>query len=149
MKKFAIFLVLNFGALFLGAQLMGSPVENVWYQQVHKAPWTPPGWVFGAAWFTIMLLFSIYLSRNFQLKNRYWFVLYAIHLFLNIAWNPLFFSFHYVLLSLIVIVLLWVTVVLFMRKTSRGENLFLLPYFIWLLVAISLNGYVLFMNEGI
>lgn len=47
---FGLFFIINFGALGLGALLMdSSPIENEWYVQLNKAPWTPPGWVFGAA----------------------------------------------------------------------------------------------------
>lgn len=44
----------------------GSPADNDWYTSLNKAPWTPPGWVFGFAWTTIMILYSIYLSRVFK-----------------------------------------------------------------------------------
>ncbi|NDH69532.1 MAG: tryptophan-rich sensory protein, partial [Gammaproteobacteria bacterium] len=46
--RLLLFFVLNFGALYVGALLMnGSPATNEWYQQLDKAPWTPPGWFFG------------------------------------------------------------------------------------------------------
>ena len=60
MKKtllFFVFLIVNFGGLYLGAILMGSsPGSNTWYNNLQKAPWTPPGYFFGIAW-TILLCF--------------------------------------------------------------------------------------------
>ena len=49
LKYLIIFLIINFGALGLGVLLMQNGPETDWYLQLNKAPWTPPGWVFGAA----------------------------------------------------------------------------------------------------
>lgn len=47
MKKtllFFVFLIVNFGGLYLGGILMGSnPGSNTWYNNLQQAPWTPPG----------------------------------------------------------------------------------------------------------
>jgi len=48
------FLLLNFGALAVGGFFTGKGVPSYWYSDLIKAPWTPPGWVFGFAWTTIM-----------------------------------------------------------------------------------------------
>ena len=74
MKKklsyFILFLLLNFGALALGSILMGgSPMENTWYQNLPKAPWTPPGYVFGVAWSSIMICFSLFMARLMTTNN--------------------------------------------------------------------------------
>ena len=62
MKKtllFFVFLIINFGGLYLGGILMGSsPGSNTWYNNLQKAPWTPPGYFFGIAW-TIDSLFYL------------------------------------------------------------------------------------------
>ncbi|NRA92357.1 MAG: tryptophan-rich sensory protein, partial [Psychroserpens sp.] len=60
--RFLVFAVINFSALGLGTILMGNGATSSWYQQLNKAPWTPEGWVFGAAWFTVMLCFSAYMA---------------------------------------------------------------------------------------
>ena len=44
---------------------MANGPQTEWYLNLNKAHWTPPGWVFGAAWTTIMICFSIYLSYLF------------------------------------------------------------------------------------
>jgi hypothetical protein len=48
MLRLILFLIINFGALGIGGLLLGNPATNEWYQSLNKAPWTPPGWVFGA-----------------------------------------------------------------------------------------------------
>jgi len=45
-KNVVCFLILNFGALFIGAQFTGPGVNSDWYGLMNKAPWTPPGWFF-------------------------------------------------------------------------------------------------------
>ena len=111
-KPLLIFLILNFGALGLGGFLMGGEVTGEWYQNVNKAPWTPPGWVFGAAWTTIMLLFSFYMASAWsQIENRNFLIgLFAFQWVLNVAWNPVFFKFHQVGFGLLLIAALTVLV---------------------------------------
>jgi tryptophan-rich sensory protein len=53
-----LFFILNFAALAVGGLFTGSGVSSEWYQNLDKAPWTPPGWVFGAAWPFIMICFG-------------------------------------------------------------------------------------------
>ena len=112
---FGLFFVLNFGALALGSLLMGSsPIENEWYVQLNKAPWTPPGWVFGAAWTTIMLLFTIYLTlqQKEKLTNKRFIFLFTLQFLTNVLWNPIFFYFHWTFLGMVVILLLFISLVL-------------------------------------
>ena len=148
---FGLFFVLNFGALALGSLLMGSsPIENEWYVQLNKAPWTPPGWVFGAAWTTIMLLFTIYLTiqEEEKLNNKRFLVLFTLQFLTNVLWNPIFFYFHWTLLGMIIMLLLIISLVLMLYyfKLRSWKSLFLLPYLIWLSVAFSLNAYSWWMN---
>ncbi len=62
LARLIIFLFINFGALAIGSIFTGKGVPSDWYASLNKAPWTPPGWVFGAAWFSIMLCFTIYMA---------------------------------------------------------------------------------------
>jgi tryptophan-rich sensory protein len=148
---FGLFLILNFGALALGSLLMGSsPVENEWYVQLNKAPWTPPGWVFGAAWTTIMLLFTIYLTlqKKEKITNKRFILLFTLQFLTNVLWNPIFFYFHGTFLGMIVMLLLIASLVLMLYyfKASSWKSLFLFPYLLWLIVAFSLNAYSWWMN---
>ena len=56
------FLVLNFLALGIGGIFTGKGVPSEWYVQLNKAPWTPPGWMFGFAWTSIMICFALYMA---------------------------------------------------------------------------------------
>lgn len=153
MKQFKLtilFLILNFGGLAIGNLLMNNGPMTDWYINLNKAPWTPPGWVFGAAWTTIMLCFSIYLGRLFTIestnKNK---IIFAIQFVLNVSWNYLFFNLHWVVFSLLNITLLTVLLLLYFFRYGRLANNYkylLLPYIVWLFVATSLNFYVLIFN---
>jgi tryptophan-rich sensory protein len=145
------FLFLNFGALALGGLFAGSGAGSNWYAELNKAPWTPPGWVFGFAWTTIMLCFSVYMATLYAKTKsvKTVIILYAIQWILNVAWNPIFFHLHNPIIGLIVIVALTSLVTYFLfryRSSQKGFSLLLLPYVIWLFIATSLNAYVVFMN---
>ncbi|NQV77040.1 MAG: tryptophan-rich sensory protein [Lutibacter sp.] len=145
-----IFLVLNFSALGIGNLLMNNGPTSNWYMELNKAPWTPPGWFFGVAWTTIMICFSIYMSFLIvQKPNSYVLSLFIIQFLLNIFWNYAFFNQHLVGLGLLVILLLTLVVGYFLiTYTSQLSQISLLivPYFVWLIVASSLNAYVYFNN---
>lgn len=149
-----IFLILNFAALGIGSLLMGNQVSGEWYQNLNKAPWTPPGWVFGAAWTTVMVTFSVFMAMLYSKANAQniltaVLVIYAIQWILNVLWNGLFFRWHLPLMGLIEIILLLFTLLVLCYNGIQltGLNtLWLAPYLLWLIVAISLNGYVVFNN---
>jgi tryptophan-rich sensory protein len=150
-KPLIIFLILNFGALGIGGLLMGGEVQGQWYQNLNKAPWTPPGWVFGAAWTTIMVCFSIYMASAWTtLENtKFLLALFIFQWILNVAWNPLFFKFHQVEAGLLTIAALTILVGFFqfgLLGQMKWKSALILPYFAWLLVATSLNLYILVKN---
>lgn len=153
MPKLILFLVLNFAALGIGGILMGNPATNEFYQNVNKAPWTPPGWVFGFAWTSIMICFSIFLYQASEKHNiidlKLFYLFYALQWLLNVIWNPVFFKYQLVLAGLIIIIVLTVLVFWFLvwsYKNTRMATIFILPYFIWLLIATSLNAYIYLYN---
>jgi tryptophan-rich sensory protein len=150
-KKIFLFLVLNFTALAIGGLFTGSGATSMWYQDLNKAPWTPPGWVFGAAWTFIMICFAVYMAYLIDHKTdrKIIITLFSIQWILNILWNPIFFYLQEVLLGMINISLLTLLIgYLFFsyRKELKVKSIFIVPYLIWLLIATSLNGYILLYN---
>lgn len=154
MKQFfvllVIFLVVNFGSLYVGNLLQGAGPFSEWYQGLNIAPWTPPGWVFGAAWSLIMFCFSIYMATLFRQVTisqlAPWFGLQVIF---NIAWNPTFFRYHHTIAAMVVLIGLTIVVGVIAWKFSSEmswKSILLAPYLIWLLIALSLNGYVILNN---
>lgn len=153
MFKLILFFCLNFAALGIGGILIGNPGTNEWYQSVNKAPWTPPGWVFGFAWTSIMVCFSLflyYVSLKFtfsELKVLY--LLFALQWLLNVLWNPVFFRYQFVLAGLWMIIALTLLVGWFTYwgfKNMGFTAIYMLPYFVWLIIATSLNAYIYIKN---
>ena len=151
LPRLLIFLLLNFGALGIGGYFTGAGVRSDWYADLAKAPWTPPGWVFGFAWTSIMICFSIYMAFLWKtgIDKKRLASLYSLQWLLNVLWNPLFFYFHRTGLSMFDISALTLLVgyLLFhYRKDLLWKSALLLPYFIWLLIASSLNGFIVLGN---
>tara|TARA_R110000787_G_scaffold166642_6_gene279662 strand:- start:1161 stop:1625 length:465 start_codon:yes stop_codon:yes gene_type:complete len=149
-KYLILFLVINFSGLGFGSWLMNNGPMTNWYLSLTKASWTPPGWVFGAAWTTIMICFSIYLMYLFTKKyTDKKLSLFIIQVIFNVSWNYIFFNQHQVLLALIVITLLTALIFyLFFTylKEQKKTSYLLLPYMIWLCIATSLNLYIFIHN---
>lgn len=149
--RILIFLVLNFAALGIGSLFTSNGVSSDWYINLNKAPWTPPGWVFGAAWTTIMICFAFYMAYAWDtVANRNLLIgLFIIQWVLNILWNPVFFKYQEVFFGLIVISTLTLLVGCFLISYWNQldlKSLLILPYFLWLLIATSLNTYILLNN---
>jgi tryptophan-rich sensory protein len=149
-KYLILFLIINFGSLAIGSWLMDNGPMSNWYRSLNQAPWTPAGWVFGLAWTSIMVFFSIYLAFLFQQENNVKRkVLYILHIFLNISWNYIFFNQHLVGLGLFTIVLLTIVLLYYFftfNTQLKKIRLLLVPYLLWLFIATSLNAYILFNN---
>jgi tryptophan-rich sensory protein len=129
---------------------MADGSNSDWYIDLNKAPWTPPGWVFGLAWSFLLICFSIYLALLSQKKvSNKLVVIILLQYLLNISWNYFFFNQHLIELGLIDLSILTITVLYIFYsnlKTMRWKSIFIIPYFLWLLVATSLNLYIVIYN---
>lgn len=150
LKPLFVFLILNFGALGLGILLMGNGPTSDWYTSMSQAPWTPPNWLFGTAWTFIMLCFSFYMAFLYRKHptNKV-ITLFIIQFVLNIAWNFVFFNQHMIAIGLGTIIALTFIITAFLVtyfKLMKAYNVLILPYFIWICIATSLNLYILIHN---
>jgi benzodiazapine receptor len=149
--RFSLFLLINSAALGVGGIFTNTGVNSDWYYNLDKAPWTPPGWFFGVAWTSIMICLAIYMAYAWKaVKNKPSLAtIFIVQIVLNILWNPVFFYFQNVVLGLITITSLTILIgwMMFIFKKEMGtKTLLLFPYFIWLIIATSLNAYILLMN---
>ena len=154
MKHFgyvALFLITNFAGLYFGSILMNEGPSSAWYLLLNQAPWTPPGWVFGIAWITIMLCFSFYLAFLIRIIDsvNFW-AIYTVQCILNISWNYVFFNLQKTVTGLIIISLLTVVMVFYFYKFKNQQlkytKYLLSPYILWLFIASSLNLYIVIYN---
>ena len=149
-KGLLFFVLINFTALALGVFLMNDGPRSQWYSSLNKAPWSPPGWVFGLAWSSIMLLFSVYMTFLVkEIRSKKIMILFSAQFLLNIVWNYLFFNQH--LISLGLLNILFLTIIMFyflvsFKQTLKSKSFFVLPYCLWLVLATSLNLYIALFN---
>lgn len=125
-----------------------------WYVTLQKPFFTPPNWAFAPVWLTFYALMgiSLYWILNKDLKNKAVktsVLVFAVQLVLNIFWSILFFGLQNPLYGLIEIVILWIAIlatILEFYKIDKKAGLILLPYIIWVSIAMALNYYVFILN---
>ena len=149
-KGLLFFVLINFSALAIGVFLMNDGPRSQWYSSLNKAPWSPPGWVFGLAWSSIMLLFSVYMTFLVkEIRSKKIMILFSAQFLLNIVWNYLFFNQHLISLGLLNILFLTILMFYFLvnfKQTLKNKCFFVLPYCLWLVLATSLNLYIALFN---
>lgn len=148
--RIIFFLVLNFGALAIGSYFTEAAVLSEWYSNLDKAPWTPPGWMFGAAWSIIMICFAIYMAYGTkQINSRGLLSAFAVQWVLNVLWNLAFFYYHNISVGLIIISALTILLAYMLYhywSRLKNKSLWLAPYLLWMLIATSLNAYIFIRN---
>ena len=124
-----------------------------WYRKLRKSKLNPPDWVFKVVWpvlyglmATSLVLFSVKGGFQSNWLGAYFFFL---QLFLNIAWSFIFFGWHNLGLSFVIILLLDALVALTIWKffdTSDLSAYLLIPYLAWIVFATYLAWVVYHKN---
>ena len=118
-----------------------------WYQALKEPFWKPPDFAFGPIWSAIFIFSGIAwvgvknLTSDASILSRLN-VLFWLNAGLNLLWSILYFRFQRPDWSLYEAVFLWLSVLailLTIRKISTIYSLYLLPYLIWVSIAIVLN----------
>lgn len=148
----AVFLAL----VVLASFLAGSFEAGEWYyQNLTRPSWTPPGWLFGAAWSVLYVLaalaaWQVWLSGHYaRLGALAWWVLL---LTLNVCWSALFFGLHRIgwawleLGAAIGIALFCIKA--FLPLSKQGAYL-MVPLLLWLVFAWILNLSMWTLNGGL
>jgi tryptophan-rich sensory protein len=145
--RIIIFLIINFVGLTIGGLFTHTGVHSDWYLQLNKAPWTPPGWIFSVAWTTIMICLSVFMAFLWKESKNKILVscLFSVQWILNVIWSPIFFEFHSIEGGLLTITLLTILLgyyIFYYVPVLGHKALLLLPYFLWMLIATSLNWFI-------
>ena len=126
---------------------------NNWYENLNKAPWSPPNYVFGIIWPILYVLMFISFFLVYFNKKCYPYckpiTYFLIQLVLNLSWTTVFFRFRQLLLGLVMIVAIILITLYTAYKfysINRLASALLIPYILWLCVAFSLNLYIILMN---
>lgn len=140
LKKFIFILVVTFliGSLF--TFFTGTDI----YNEIVKPPFAPKAIVFPIVWSIIYILMSISLYQVLEenYENDLSLFLYAIQLFFNSTWTLIFFGFKNFFVSFIWIMILIVCVIkmfLHFYKIKKSAGLLIIPYILWLFIALYLN----------
>lgn len=150
-KKLVICLGIPLAVGGLSALLSGGMSD---YAGLSKPPLSPPGWVFPVVW-TVLYLLMGYASYRVAVSGappaqiRQALLIYALQLFVNFLWSPIFFGLQLRLSAFIVLLILWILVCLTLHRFSaideRAGDL-LLPYILWITFAGYLNLGVFLLN---
>ena len=138
--------------------LLGTPftINSIptWYATLNKPFFSPPNWIFGPVWTLLYFLmgvsFYLILKKGWKkksVKNATKF--FIAQLVVNFFWSPIFFGLRSPLLGLITIVLMWMLIVLTIKKfypLSKLAAYLLIPYLLWVSFATILNASILFLN---
>lgn len=126
---------------------------NTWYKDLNTAPWSPPSYVFGIIWPILYLFMTISVLLVLFNKKCYPYcrpiTFFILQLILNLFWTTVFFQLQQPLIALIMIVLIigiTAYTALQFYPYSKIASLLLVPYLLWLCVALSLNGYIVLYN---
>jgi tryptophan-rich sensory protein len=125
-----------------------------WYSTLAKPFFVPPDWIFAPVWITLFVLMGIALfyiwdSGTERREVKTALGIFGVQFFLNMIWSFLFFGLKSPLPGFIDIILLWVMIVITIRAfyhVKKRAAYFLLPYLVWVSLALALNGAIYFMN---
>jgi tryptophan-rich sensory protein len=118
-----------------------------WYHALKEPFWKPPDWAFGPIWSTIFVLSGVawvgakHLTSDTTILSRLN-ILFWLNAFFNLLWSILYFRFQRPDWSLYESLFLWLSVLailLTIRKVSTRYSLYMLPYLLWVSIAIVLN----------
>lgn len=134
------------------SKLIQEPSMQEWYPVLAKSSLNPPGIVFAIVWPVLYVLMGVSAGILWSIRSIYtWLtmLLFFAQLGLNFVWSVTFFAFRSPLLGFLVLILLFVAVLLYATAAflqNRTAAFLNVPYLLWLLFAMYLNGYVLMFN---
>lgn len=127
-----------------------------WYFSLKQPVWKPPDWAFGVIWTIIFILSALAwmtalsnAASQVQKNRLNW--LFFLNGFLNVLWSILYFRMHRPDWSLIEAFFLWgsvLAIIFVMWPLRRLAALLMLPYLIWVTIAMRLNWETIVLNPG-
>ena len=129
-------------------------IDKINYDSLNKPFLNPPPYVFALAWSIIYVLCIVamymFLDKvdNEETKQK-GVINYYINMFINLLWTVTFFGLGNFIAALVLLILLYLsTLSLFLiyRKESKLVGNLIIPYLLWLLLALYLNICIVFLN---
>jgi benzodiazapine receptor len=151
--------VITIPAIVILGTLMGylsnSGFENGWYADLRKPGFQPPSWMFGVVWTILYALLGFALAIVLQeppskeRRDALW--LFGGQLLLNFSWSPVFFGLQMIDVALVVILAMLVMALAaarYFRNVNALAGWLMLPYLLWLCLAVTLNYETGRLNPG-
>lgn len=138
-------LVISLGTGALSALITSDSMQI--YKELYKPPLAPPGWLFPIVWTILYLLmgiaaYMVYESdADYEVKKSA-LTSYALQLIVNAGWSVIFFNLGAYLLAFAWLVLLWILILITIRKfydVHKQAGILMLPYLLWVTFAGYLN----------
>jgi tryptophan-rich sensory protein len=146
------------GAWIIGTSVAGGLATEIgpWYFSLKQPDWKPPDWAFGVIWTLIFIMSAFawmiaFNSGATQSQKNKIIGLFLLNSFLNILWSILYFRLHRPDWSFVEAFFLWISVLailMVMWPIRKTAALLMLPYLIWVGVAMRLNWETLVLNPG-
>jgi benzodiazapine receptor len=122
-----------------------------WYRDLSKPSWTPPNWLFPVVWAFLYVTMSLAAARVASLPGTsqaiaFW----AVQISIASLWSGVFFGLRKMATGGVIIATLWAAVAVTMVAFCSHDTIsgvLLVPYLIWVSVALALNWSVWGLNR--
>ncbi|KND49277.1 MAG: Benzodiazepine receptor TspO [Parcubacteria bacterium C7867-008] len=140
--------------LFFGVGAI-TTIGMAWYSSLNLPSWTPPELLVALIWFVLFVLtacsVAVFWERSKRSERSFAWILnlYMENAMLVLLWNYVFFGLHNLTLAFGVAILIGVMVLIIvikLWKEVRLAALLLLPYLLWMLVALMLTYQIMILN---
>ena len=149
-KPYVIYIGISLGVGALSAFLTKDSMDI--YESINTPPLTPPGWLFPVVWSILYVLMGVGAARVSKTRlpqNNALFVFF-LQLGINFFWSIFFFNLRAFLFSFLWLLLLWLCIILMIKKfraRDRFSGLLQIPYLLWVTFAAYLNFAIWFLNR--
>ena len=147
---FILFLSVTFAASLIGS-LATINYKEPWYSLLIKPSFSPPDWIFAPVWTTLylMMAIAIWIFWHSKGKDMSTIYIYFIHLIINTTWSVVFFVFHNIFFSLVILIILILLILILIIRFRRANVIsyyLMIPYLLWCGFALILNISLLILN---
>ncbi len=151
-KKLLICLAIPLAVGGLSAFLSMDAMKS--FSSLNQPPLSPPAWAFGVVWTILYLLMGLasYLvatAGGHRIETNQALAVYGLQLAVNFFWSLIFFNCRAYLFAFIWLLLLWVLIVITLRRFAAIRPLagwLLIPYLLWVTFAGYLNLGIYLLN---
>lgn len=154
LKPYVISIAIALGVGALSALLTRENMDI--YDRIITPPLAPPGILFPIVWTILYTLMGISSARIY-IKGKEEKIdvssalnVYALQLAVNFFWSIIFFNMEAFLFAFIWLILLWVLIIIMIKRFYEIEPLsawLQIPYFLWVTFAAYLNFAIYILNR--